>query len=442
MPWGPLATVISRHAKSMKRSIPTFPTQIGEKNVLQYFKRNRGKQMKPTRVIKKIVEQLKETGIIKYNKDFLAYIGADTTTKEIKSLSDYMRRDGEVRDRIFLKKIEDKLGWGKEIWQRSDVYQIEQINKAIEHILDLQNLPDESALDVSDIIQSKSIITQEQLDKLEQFSNTLSNQEAETMIDTFLKEGFLEKSVKNQAFLVELATLTYQKGLYAIIIEFILPNLYRRYQLLPEVQKIEAHSLGSLGRYEDAKHILEVLSHHKTIENINLKTAALSTNHKRALMNSKDSVDSDALYALISGYYELHALNGIYSYYTGINLLYMVILGQLLFSADTRFVDIDTEEIYKRSKPSLAKDKTHDPYYVVMSDFEFQLLLRRQGVIEKIESFLANEEPHPSLVERTLRQMKLFIQNIEHTNSSLVLLFEKAVALLESYIHISNTSKK
>jgi len=408
--------------------------------VLQYFKSNRGKQMKPTRVIKKIVEQLKEIGIIKYNKDFLAYIGVDTTTKEIKSLSDYMRRNGEVRDRIFLKKIEEKLGLSKKIWQRSDVYQIEQINKAIEHILDLQNLPDEGALDVSDIIQSKSIITQEQLDILEQFSNALSNQEAETIIDTFLKEGFLEKSVENQAFLVELATLLYQKGLYAIIIEFILPNLYRRYQLLPEVQKIEAHSLGSLGKYEDAKHILEVLSHHKTIENINLKTAALS-NHKRALMNSKDAIDADTLYTLINGYSELHALNGIYSYYTGINLLYMVILGQLLFPADTRFVDSDTEEIYKLSKPSLKEDKTHDAYYVVMSDFEFQLLLGRQSVIEKIESFLANEEPYPSLVERTLRQMKLFIQNIENTNSSLVLFFEKSVALLESYIHIRNTSK-
>ena len=391
--------------------------------------------MKPTRVIKKIVEKLKEAGIIKYNKDFLAYIGVDTTAKEIKSLSDYMRREGEVRDRIFLKKIEDKLGLGKEIWQRSDMYQIEQINKAIEHILDLQNLPDESALDVSDIIQSKSIVTQEQLDKLEQFSNTLSNQEAETMIDTFLKEGFLEKSVENQAFMVELTTLLYQKGLYSIIVEFILPNFYRRYQLLPEVQKIEAHSLGSLGRYADAKHILEVLSHHKTIENINLKTAALS-NHKRALMNSKDSIDAETLYALINGHSELHALNGIYSYYTGINLLYMVVLGQLLFPANTRFTDIDTEEIYKRSKPSLKEDKTHDAYYVTMSNFEFQLLLGRQGVIEKIESFLANEEPHPSLVERTLRQMKLFIDKTGRVENNITPLFEKTILILQDYIKI------
>lgn len=395
--------------------------------------------MKPTKVIRQIVEQLKEIGIIKYNKDFLAYIGIETTAKEIKSLSDYMRRDGEVRDRIFLKKIENTFGWGKEIWQRSDAYQIEQINKAIERILDLQNLPDEGALDVSDIIQSKSIITQEQLDKLELFSNTLSNQEAETTIDTFLKEGFLEKSVENQAFLVELATLLYQKGLYGIIIAFILPNLYRRYQLLPEVQKIEAHSLGSLGKYEDAKHILEVLSHHKTIENINLKTAALS-NHKRALMNSKDSVDADTLYTLINGYSELHALNGIYSYYTGINLLYMTILGQLIFPSDNRFFDIDTEEIYKRSKPSLKEDKTHDSYYVTMSNFEFQLLLGRQGATEKIESFLANEEPHPSLVERTLRQMKLFKDKTDTIKNNITPLFERTILVLEGYLNQFATS--
>ena len=395
--------------------------------------------MKPTKVIKKIVEQLKETGIIKYNKDFLAYVGIGTTAKEIKSLSDYMRRDGEVRDRIFLKKIEEKLGLGKEIWQRSDEYQIEQINKAIEHILDLEKLPNESALDVSDIIQSKSIITQEQQDKLEQFASTLNNQEAEMMIDTFLEEGFLEKSVENQAFLAELTTLVYQKGLYAIIIEFILPNLYRRYQLLPEVQKIEAHSLGSLGKYEDAKHILEVLSHHKTIENINLKTAALS-NHKRAMMNSKDKVDADTLYMLINGYSELHALNGIYSYYTGINLLYMVMLGQLLFPTNSRFVDIDTGEIYKLSKPSLKEDKTHDPYYVVMSGFEFQLLLGRQGVIEKIESFLANEEPHSSLVERTVRQMKLFRDKANMTKSDITEIFDRTILMLQSYLNQFATS--
>ena len=72
-------------------------------------------------------------------------------------------------------------------------------------------------------------------------------------------------------------------------------------------KKIEAHTLGSLEKYDEAKHILDILIHYNTIENINLRTSALS-NHKRALMLSGNPVDADELYTLITGYKELHVL--------------------------------------------------------------------------------------------------------------------------------------
>lgn len=143
---------------------------------------------------------------------------------------------------------------------------------------------------------------------------------------------------------------------------------------------------------------------------------------------------------LIQGYQELHAYNGIYSYYTGINLLYMVILGQICFHEETRFSTIDVKLIYEKSKPSLRSDNTHDAYYVTMSNLEFQLLLNRQGVIEKVESFLANEEPHPSLVERSLRQMHLFIDKTATTQHPVSKLFQKASSVLEGYCNQFGTN--
>lgn len=389
--------------------------------------------MKPTRIVQALVEELKEAGIITYNKEFLPLIGLTVTPKRIKSLSDYMRRDAEIRDRSFLKKIEACFRFDKEIWQRSDAYQSMRIRNAVEHMLEQNTLANRDGLDISDIIRSKSTVTDEQSEMLERFSNLLASDEAEAFIDMLLQKGFLEKKIENQAFLVELLKLTYQKGLYAVIVEFILPNLYRRYQLLPDVQKIEAHTLGSLGKYEDAKHILETLSHHTMIENINLRTSALS-NHKRAMMLDKEAIDPDALYRLVQGYAELHAHKKVYSYYTGINLLYMVVLGQMLFDDNTRFRAFDTKAIYERSKPSLKTDKTHEAYYTHMSEFEFWLLLGRAGVTEKIERFLAYDEPHPSLVERTLRQMKLFRDKTAAVHNIVTENFDEAIAILQSYL--------
>ena len=389
--------------------------------------------MKPTKVIQMLVEELKEAGVIRYNKEFLSFVGVETTPKQIKALSDYMRRDGEIRDRAFLKKIEAKLGLNKAIWHRSDTYQKQHIHKAVENALDLLNVSDENALDLSGIIRSNSTLSKIQNDLLEQFSNTLTTEKSEAMIDRFLQDGLLEKKIENQAFLVELLKLAYQKGLYGIIVAFILPNFYRRYLLLPEVQKTEAHTLGSLQKYDDAKHILEGLIHHNTIENINLRTSALS-NHKRSILLSENSVDANALYTLIEGYQKLHAYEKTYSYYTGINLLYMVMLGEILFPADARFYTIDAKAIYEYSKPSLQTDKTHDAYYATMSEFEFRLLLGYKGTIEKIEYFLAHKAPHPSLVERTLRQMVLFHNKIAHTKHPLVSQFSDVMFLLQSYI--------
>jgi len=381
---------------------------------------------------------LKEAAIITYNKDFLEIIGFPVDEKHIRRLSDYIRRDGNIRDKSFLIAIEKRFDLPKDIWQLSDDTQHKLLQEAIERELELQNLPNESALDnISDILRTKAPITNEQKALLEKFTNSISKEESEKIIDEFRTKGLLDKRVENQEFLVELIKLAYEKGMYVVIVEFLLPKLYRRYRLLTDIQKIEAHSLGSLEQYEEAKHILDTLIHHNTIININLKTAALS-NHKRALLE-KESIDADELYLLVKGYKELHTINGEYSYYTGVNLAYMAVLGQILFPNDNRFLQIDIEKIYNLSKRSLQEDKTHHEYYRYMSEFEFLLLLGKEGVEKKIESFLEHYRPHPSLVERSLRQMQLFTRSSKNPEDKIVKAFVDASYILKDYIAFYQT---
>ena len=375
---------------------------------------------------------LKEAAIITYNKDFLELIDFPTDEKHIKRLSDYIRRDGNIRDKTFLIAVQKRFDLPKDIWDLGDSMQIKLLQEAIERELDLKKLPDESALDVSDILRTKAPISNSQKAFLEEFASCVSKEECQEIIKKAMTKGFMLKKVENQEFLVEFAKLSYDKGLYKTVIKDILPKLYRRYRLLTEIQKIEAHSLGSLEKYEDAKHILDVLIHQNTIENINLKTSALS-NHKRALF-SKEKIDADELFLLVKGYKNLHAINGIYSYYTGINLAYMAVLGQILFPDDKRFFTVDIKEVYNLSKKSLKEDNTHHKYYRYMSEFEFLLLLGKEDVIEKIESFLEHFKPHPSLVERSLRQMKIFIKNSKNLEHKIVKGFIKASRVLEDYI--------
>jgi len=392
--------------------------------------------MKPTELLKYLIERLKENGIIAYNKEFLDYIGIEADSKHIKRLSDYLRRSGSIRDMTFLKKIEKKFELHTNIWKVCESSQIQRTQEAIERALILQKLPNKDALNISTIIQSEYCISEVQKKLLAHFQGLLTQESIEKTIDDFLVQGILDKKIENQEFLVALLHIAYNKGLYSIIIEFILPSLYVNYRKRTEVQKIEAHSLGSLEGYEEAKHILHLLIHHNTIENINLRTSALS-NHKRELLSSKKPIKKDELYLLIQGYQELHAINGIYSYYTGINLLYMVVLGKISFPKDERFTFIDTKKIYNQSKHSLKNDKTHNDYYANMSDLEFRLLLGHQGVLERIESFLANGEPHISLVERSLRQMEIFASNTTKRNDPVVSLFQKAIGILSGYIKTS-----
>jgi len=387
--------------------------------------------MRETTLLRYLIKRLKEEGIIKYDKDFLTYINTQNIVTP-KQLSDYLRRDGEIRNKQFVKEIIRYFNLPKNICQLNNKGQIKALDNAVEEELKKIEATNEDALNLSNIITLYYPRTKEQIELLDKFNKLDSKQKQIDFLNSLKEKGLLEKKVQNQEFLVYLLKSAYDKGLYKEIIELIIPNLYRNYHSLVEVQKIEAHSLGSLGDYKSAQHILSVIIDKNIVENINLRTSALS-NKKRELLSQK-TIDKEELYKLIVGYKELFFYQNIHSYYTGINLVYLVVLGQVLFPTDNRFSSIDTQEIYNLSKPSLKEDKTHNDYYNKMSELEFKLLLCYDGIIEKIESFLANYEPHFSLVERTLRQMKIILNHIDKTEHIYVILLKKAITILNDYI--------
>lgn len=395
------------------------------------FYEDRGGNMQHTEVVSYLIDALKESSLITYDKDFLRYIGIPVDKIHIKRLSGYINRSGEIRDRQFLKAIEKRFGFEKNLWSISKSRQIFYIEEIIRNELRAKQLPNESTLDISDIIHNNKPITQEQQSLLDFFSKLSNKYEEKMMISDFLNAGLLNKQENNQEFLSGLLKLAYKKGLYKIIIKSIIPNLHRKYRLFLETQEIEAHALGSLKKYDEAKHILCILINEGLIENINLRTAALS-NYKRELLESTLSVNKEGIRMLIKGYKRLYLLRGSYSYYTGINLLYMMQLAKILFG-DNVFEEITPKTIYEKSKPSLKTDKTHHEYFTFMSRFEFKLLLNVEGTHEKIESFLDNYNPHNALVERTLRQMKMFYRTIFHSNDPLLASFKKSIAILEGY---------
>lgn len=248
------------------------------------MQKSQGENMQNTKVLGYLIEELKKVGIIRYNKDFLHYMDIDEEVVTPKQLSGYLKRDGEIRNRFFLRQIEDFFNLPSLLWKAGDVRQKELIDNAVDDRLSAEKLPNNNALDV---IPTKHPMNKEQIVLLKVFEETREKQQLELHIDNFLKSGELDKKLENQEFIVGVLKHCYANGLYSIITTFLLPNLYRGYRNLMEVQKLEAHTVGSLGAFDEAEQILGVLLHQHTIENINLRTSALS-NRKEHCFKKKE----------------------------------------------------------------------------------------------------------------------------------------------------------
>jgi hypothetical protein len=128
------------------------------------------------------------------------------------------------------------------------------------------------------------------------------------------------------------------------MIEFILPAMLCNKRCQTNVQKLEAHALGSLGYHSKAKHILGLLKDSNQLENTNLRTSAISNYKRELLSDPQNPPNKEMLSLLITSYQTLHQEHNLYSYYTGINLLYIVQLAKFIYPEEKSFTTIDIQE--------------------------------------------------------------------------------------------------
>jgi len=338
---------------------------------------------------------------------------------------------------LYIKKsVEIFLKIDKSIWKKMTVDQKKIILNAIDNYK--KSLLGNNVIDILDVCIKKDIPTepqmsQEQSNAIEEFKYNNSV----AIIHKFIKKGWISKASKNQFFLYNLAFTIHQKGFYQELLEFILPAMMPKYREHIEIKKIEADSMGMFNPQE-ALQLLEQLQGDSTLENINLKTSAISNMKRIYLTTDNKSKLKKYLLILINNYQQVHNANGIKSYYTGINLAYMIELGKMIFPKDNCF-DIDTKLIYEESKESLETDKSHHSYYVWMSQYEFQTLIEETPI--NIEFLLDSEQPSAIVIERTLRQIETFFIGVAERfgvkNNQKINGFKNLLKLLKDYLLVN-----
>jgi len=96
------------------------------------------------------------------------------------------------------------------------------------------------------------------------------------------------------------------------------------------------------------------------------------------------------------------------------------------------------KQIYTDVTHSLAKAKTspnkEEQYYAYISDVEFQLLLRRKGMVQEVEYLLETLTPSQHLIDQTSRQMNVFyIDIIERFDGVVPTAFEDVLEVMKAY---------
>ena len=399
--------------------------------------------MNETMLFMYIVINMQERLVGKYSKNQIIALMIDYHTLsnpiQRQNLSRWSKTNGNFSsDYGYIKKaVEEFLKLDKSIWTKMTVDQEKIIIEAIDNYKKHQS--NNKVMDISDIcikniIPNEPKMTQEQSDAIEKFKHNDSVND----IHKFIKNGWVSKASENQKFLYNLTFIIHQKGYYKEILGFILPAMMPKYRDSIKIKKIEADSMGIFNP-EEALQIFEQLKGESTLQNINFKTSAIS-NMKRIYLktHNKDKL-KEYLLILVENYQMVYNANGIKSYYTGINLTYMIELGKMIFPKDKCF-DIDTKLIYEESKESFKTDNSHNNYYVWMSQYEFQLLIGKNPTIN-IEFLLETEKPSAVVVERTIRQIETYFIGVAEKfgvqDNQKLKNFKTLLGILNDYLNLN-----
>lgn len=202
------------------------------------------------------------------------------------------------------------------------------------------------------------------------------------------------------------------------VYKHIFPYLLDTYDNVIKSKK--AHIYASLPEpmYREAFDILNSIKGESKTETIDLQTSAISNIRRERLSSSlltKKSLKG-LLQTFILCYRKIYVPKQAYSYYTGINLAYIIGLADTIFPAESLAEGYSVQQIYMDVQQSILKDKASknstENYYASMSALEFALLMHKKNLSHELENILETLEPSPYLVDQTQRQMGTFFFDI------------------------------
>lgn len=368
-------------------------------------------------------EMQKQKIVFKNNEAFFRIFVIDEPWEAYRSnMSNWLStssKDGVIHKHTFITAINENLGLSPEIWGASDAKQKEAVIQGVNRLKKAMEKEDLLFPWVNDVSMS------EEQETFIVFARNSVAQEIEKKIDS-IQQSF-SKTSNNQAFLIALLNLMYERGEYLFIYSHIFPHLLDTYD--NSIKSKKAHIYASLPKpmYREAFDILNSIKAESKAETLDLQTSAISNIRRERLSFTALSKEDlkELLYTLIHCYIKIYIPHQDYSYYPGINLAYMLVLAESIFS-DRLEIDesYSVGQIYKDVQKSIMKAKEsenkEENYYATMSDIEFQLLLGKKVMVQELEYVLETLNPSPNLINQTQRQMGLFFMDIvekyaEHT---------------------------
>ena len=353
------------------------------------------------------------------------------------------KQNDTIRSEEIRSEISKTFKLDNKIWNLfTKCEQKDAVAKAIKEFVN--PLPKDIKPDFSELLPLNKPLTQEQQKLLEEIEQKPKEEIEMLLLKT---RDFLEKTLENQNFLLNLLEPLYNCGMYDFLNQYLFTALLPHNLNEINIKVIHANTLGSLTtpNYLEAWSILNTISYEDvTPEIMHIKTILISNLRRYEL--EKDTLTKeklhDALPIFRQFYTQIFENKKEYNYYPAINLMYILKLSLLTTSNPHNITLSDFEELYRDSKASLKKELNSSykeaVYYSNISNIEFQLLLEQYHVKQELEFLLDSDHPSVTWVYRTLRQLKFFtkiVKNFSQTDTTTIIKeFNEVIELLEDYI--------
>ena len=369
--------------------------------------------MTHTDMLEFIINQLNKNGLSLIQiKDIHNFFMPNEDYNSFKSSwSNWLRKETKRINSAKAKElIAKKIGFDVSLWNSDTQIQIEIIK---EKIKDLLNPKKEFIID--NLLPKNTPISNEQLDILK----TIKDMDKAKLTSVLDKCKFVNSSIDNQEFLIQLISICYKSGLYEFIIDKIEPNLLPHNKNNINIKLKLAHSYASLKepKYLEATYILESINY----DDLDLKNEVITgiLSNVRRYIFEQSNIKKDELFEYIKALREYYKniFNETKHYYPGINLAYLLHLNYYILPNNPIIELNDINNIYEASKTSIisdanSKDKSKR-FFAQISKIEFKLHIDKNYTQELLINLLELEKPLCSEVERTIRMKDFFVNTLK-----------------------------